>query len=123
LKRKLLLLISFYILLAGCHNDESIDIITFTASEDYNVVFIPKTTTDDLNKTYMDALIELKAKYPLEFKEINKTEKKTEELNLSNELAGPSLTIFKNGQVVERMSGDPHKEEIKEKLELTVGND
>ena len=116
-----MLLISFYILLTSCHNDESIEIITFTTSDNYNVVFIPKTTTDDLNETYMDALIELKAKYPLEFKKRNKTEKNTEEFNF--EMPRPSLTIFKNGQVIEQMSGVPHKKEIKEKLEITVGSD
>ena len=73
MKSKLLLLISFYILLTACHNDDSIEIISFRPSDDYNVVFIPKTTTGGLNETYMDALIELKSKYPLEFKEISKT--------------------------------------------------
>ncbi len=111
------------LLLTSCHNDESIEIITFAPSDNYNVVFIPKKTTDDMNEMYMDALIELKAKYPFELKEINKTKKKPEELNVSNVMASPSLTIFKNGQVVIQLSGNPSKDEIKRNLEITVGNE
>lgn len=68
----------------------------------------------------MDALLELKAAYPDEFKGGLEEEKNIDELNYKVSSNSPTLLILKNGQTISRLTGEMSKSEIVNELQLTI---
>jgi hypothetical protein len=74
-----------------------------------------------MEEIYLDAIIELKAKYPSEFNHVTSEAKSIHEMNYStNHDQNPILLITKNGQTVKELSGPTPKAEIKKHLEMTM---
>lgn len=113
------MLIPAFVLLMACQNDSTLtEVITFKPS-DYDVMFIPNDTSDEADKIYMDAFIELKAKYPTEFNEAKKVNINLMNMDFIERKNGPSLLISKNGTTIAQLSGKKAKKEIIEQLEFT----
>ncbi|MFC4025417.1 hypothetical protein ACFOUV_16640 [Oceanobacillus longus] len=117
---KLILLIPTLFLLNGCQNENTnVEVFTFKPNE-YDVMFIPEDSIDEVDEMYMDAIIELKAKYPSEFSEMEMTERNIAELGIMQNTDGPSLLISKDGTTIAQLFGKKPKKEIIEKLEITL---
>jgi hypothetical protein len=115
------LLILFLLFLASCQQPaEKIEIITFHPS-DYDVILLTDQSKTNMEEIYLDAIIELKAKYPSEFNQVSSKATSTHETNFSvGNDENPTLLITKNGQTVKELSGKTPKKEIIKHLELTM---
>lgn len=108
-------------LLTGCQQPaEKVDMITFHPS-DYDVILFTDQSNSNMAEIYLDAIIEVKAKYPSEFNQVSSEVKPIHELEFSiNPHQNPILLITKNGQTVKELSGSTPKKEIKKYLEMTM---
>ncbi|WP_133087809.1 hypothetical protein [Virgibacillus indicus] len=68
----------------------------------------------------MDAILDLKAKYPEEFSGVKATEKEIDESAYPLNKNKPVLLIKKNGQTIAYLSGEKSKGKIMEYLEMTM---
>ncbi|MBP2077906.1 hypothetical protein [Oceanobacillus polygoni] len=118
---KLLLIIPTLLLLLGCqqHKDELVEAISFNPSE-YNVMIIPEESIEEIDDIYVDAIIELKAKYPTEFTDAKTVEIDPAEMDIPLDTTGSTLVIQKNGQTIAHLSRNMPKNEIMEQLEVTL---
>ncbi|WP_339227559.1 lipoprotein [Oceanobacillus sp. FSL K6-2867] len=117
---KLLFLISILLLLAGCHYKEDvINAISFNPSE-YRVMILPAESVEEIDDKYVDAIIDIKAKYPTEFSDAKKVEIDPAEMDIPLESNDTTLIIQKNGQTIAQLSSNMTKNEIIEQLEFTL---
>jgi hypothetical protein len=109
------------IFLTSCQQPaEKVDIITFHPT-DYDVMLLTNESNKNMEEKYLDAIIELKAKYPSEFNQVSSEAKSISEMNISiSHDQNPILLITKNGQTVKEFSGSTSKAEIKKHLEMTM---
>ncbi|MFA1818713.1 hypothetical protein ACDX78_00700 [Virgibacillus oceani] len=114
------LIITLFFLTSCQQPDEKLDIIAFHPS-DYDVFLLTDKSDTSIEEIYLDAIIELKAKYPDEFSQVSSEAKSNHEINLTiNEEQNPILLITKNGQTVKELAGPTSKTEIKKHLEMTM---
>lgn len=106
------------LLAAGCQKTSAVDVITFNSSE-YRVLYFPNELNDG-KEAYMDAILELKVKYPEAFNEVKSGEKDIDELDYHKKQNEPVLLIKKNGQTIAYLSGEKSKAKIMEHLEMTT---
>ncbi|MBR7798104.1 MAG: hypothetical protein ACQEWU_08270 [Bacillota bacterium] len=106
---------------SGCQatNATTIDVISFQPNG-YNVMFFTNNSNSDLENIYFDAIIEIKAKYPSAFKDVQKEEKTMDDLEMGLKPESPSLVIMKNGKTIEHLSGDIAKNDLMDKLEQII---
>jgi hypothetical protein len=124
LKIKLIVILIFILILipfSGCakSNNKVIDVVTFQPL-DYDVSLFSDAKSDHNRNLYIDAIIELKAKYPTAFKNVQTGEMTKEEAARLSEIEETTLIISKNGQTVSRLSGDQDKSKIVNTLEKFV---
>ncbi|MEC5422837.1 hypothetical protein QGM71_04905 [Virgibacillus sp. C22-A2] len=118
--KKYLPIILFLLFISGCQNTGAmVNVISFQPS-DYNVMFLTNNASQSVEDTYMDAVLEFKAKYPREFNNAQEIEKNIEELDLMLDTDHPALIITKDGQLVTQISGQKTKKEIVLLLEKTI---
>ncbi|GAB3800061.1 thioredoxin domain-containing protein [Virgibacillus kimchii] len=113
--------ILFTLFLTSCqHSEEKIEVITFHPT-DYDVMLLRNNADTGMEEIYLDAIIELKAEYPSEFKQVSSEAKPIPEIDmLVNHDENPTLLITKDGQTVKELSGDTSKKEILAYLEMTM---
>ncbi|PAV29865.1 hypothetical protein CIL05_08270 [Virgibacillus profundi] len=117
---KVFSVIILILFISGCqHTNTMVDVITFKPSN-YQVMFFPNNTEKDTKNVYMDAMLELKAKYPKAFTEVEAIEKEVDELKDVIKQDEPILIISKNGRTISQLSGEKPKTEIVEQLEMTM---
>lgn len=124
IKSKVMSTIFFFTLLtSGCNNTSAVvDVITFQPSN-YDVKFITDHSSEETQNAYIDAILELKAEYPAEFKAIEEEEKNINDIqNTINIEGGPTLIILRNGQTISQLSGNKPKSEIMHELEITISD-
>lgn len=115
-------LILFLFLTTGCQKTSTVvNVFTFQPAN-YDVKLFTDNTSEKINKLYMDAMLEVKAKYPAEFQGAEEKEENIEDLNLSLSADGPTLLISKNGQTISQLSGKVSKTRIIQELEETITN-
>ncbi|GAA0444106.1 hypothetical protein GCM10008934_36010 [Virgibacillus salarius] len=83
-------------------------------------MFFTNNSNSDLENIYFDAIIEIKAKYPSAFKDVQKEEKTMDDLEMGLKPESPSLVIMKNGKTIEHLSGDIAKNDLMDKLEQII---
>lgn len=105
--------------LTGCQPSQTVNVITFHPT-DYEVMFIPDQSNRGEEYMYKDAFIDLKAKYPKAFDEMETGKKATSELTKSIHPGVPALIISKNGQTITELSGEIPKQKIVKQLEMTM---
>ncbi|MFC3040192.1 hypothetical protein ACFOGI_07990 [Virgibacillus xinjiangensis] len=103
---------------AGCQSPSAaVEVVSFQPS-DYEVLFYTNSEEDTaLEDKYKDAIIDVKAKYPEEFADMQAVTKNMNELTGENSAEGPNLVILKNGDPIKHLNGDQPKQKILNQLE------
>jgi hypothetical protein len=120
-KKFVLLLLFFLLFTAGCQKTGAVvDVITFQPA-DYDIMLFTDQSCKSLKNIYMDALLELKAAHPNEFRGGGLEEEKSiNELNYKVSPNGPTLLILKDGKTLSRLTGEKTKSEIIDELQSTI---
>ncbi|AIF45472.1 hypothetical protein [Virgibacillus sp. SK37] len=124
MKIKFLAIIIFILISStGCgrSNSNVIDVVTFQPF-DYHISLFSDATSEHNKNLYIDALIELKAKHPAAFKNIQTEEISKEEADQLSKIEDTTLIISKNGRTLSRLSGEQDKSKIVNTLEKFIVN-
>ncbi|GIO22350.1 hypothetical protein [Oceanobacillus sp. J11TS1] len=112
----ILLLIFIMPVLNSCQSEENIQVIQFQFT-DYQVIYVPP---EEDNSSYMNAFIDLKAKYP---KEISSPEKHTmnnQDLPSDYTLAHNSFYLLKDDSVIFSVEQTASRGQLMDTLESIV---
>lgn len=114
-----------FVLFTGSCSEEqsSVDVIQFQPSN-YQVLLYTDKTKLDVEEQYIDAILELKAQYPDQLKDITIQKKNLSTIQQSSTPVHdyPTLLIIKKGRTVSKVTGNKNKHEILSVLRQTVQN-
>lgn len=86
----------------------------------YQILLLSKKNNVESEKEYIDAILELKLKYPKQLSELSLTQKRSDSQKVPSFSQYPALIIQQNGKTIDSIKGKRSKQDILKILQENI---